>query len=118
VFYDKNFLRFRINQLVTPGSSDDDVIFCSVVKSRLQAGSAAAAHYRSALHGLRTIISEEGIGGIYKGAGPKLLQSVLTAAILFASQRRIYELTKVTYFLHQKFTCWLTSNEVYSAGSD
>ncbi|KAH9959196.1 mitochondrial carrier [Russula dissimulans] len=65
-----------------------------VVKSRLQAGSAAAARYRSALHGLRTIISEEGIGGIYKGAGPKLLQSVLTAAILFASQRRIYELTK------------------------
>jgi solute carrier family 25 (peroxisomal adenine nucleotide transporter), member 17 len=42
------------------------------------------------------IIAEEGISGIYKGAGPKLLQSVLTAAILFASQRRIYELTKVT----------------------
>ena len=35
------------------------------------------------------------MSGIYKGAGPKLIQSVLTAAILFASQRRIYELTKV-----------------------
>jgi hypothetical protein len=49
------------------------------------------------------------MGGIYKGAGPKLVQSVLTAAILFASQRRIYELTKVTCsFLCQNFTRTLT----------
>ena len=49
------------------------------------------------------------MSGIYKGAGPKLLQSVLTAAILFASQRRIYELTKVTpLFLYQSFTYTLT----------
>jgi hypothetical protein len=49
------------------------------------------------------------MGGVYKGAGPKLLQSVLTAAILFASQRRIYELAKVTpSFLYQNFTCTLT----------
>ncbi len=55
------------------------------------------------------IIAEEGISGIYKGAGAKLLQSVLTAAILFASQRRIYELTKVTpSFLHQNSTYTLT----------
>ncbi|KAI0245870.1 peroxisomal membrane protein PMP47B [Lactifluus subvellereus] len=71
-----------------------------VVKSRLQAGHATAERYRSALHGLRTIIAEEGIGGIYKGVGSKLLQSVLTAAILFASQRRIYELTKKVTFIH------------------
>jgi hypothetical protein len=74
-------------------------LFISVVKSRLQAGHAAAARYRSALHGLRTIIAEEGVSGIYKGAGSKLLQSMLTAAILFASQRRIYELTKVAFLL-------------------
>jgi hypothetical protein len=72
-------------------------LFYSVVKSRLQAGHAAAARYRSALHGLRTIIAEEGVSGMYKGAGSKLLQSMLTAAILFASQRRIYELTKVAF---------------------
>jgi hypothetical protein len=49
------------------------------------------------------------MSGIYKGAGPKLIQSVLTAAILFASQRRIYELTKVTpSFLYQNFTYTLT----------
>ena len=75
------------------------------MKSRLQAGHATATRYRSALHGLRTIIAEEGMNGIYKGAGPKLLQSMLTAAILFASQRRIYELTKVTHlFPYQNFT--------------
>jgi adenine nucleotide transporter 17 len=39
-------------------------------------------------------LKEEGIEGLYKGIGSKLLQSVLTAAILFAVQRRIYELTK------------------------
>jgi hypothetical protein len=49
------------------------------------------------------------MSGIYKGAGPKLIQSMLTAAILFASQRRIYELTKVMpSFLYQNFACTLT----------
>lgn len=62
-----------------------------VVKSRLQAGQ---SRYKSSLHGLATILKEEGIQGLYKGIGSKLIQSVLTAAILFAGQRRIYELTK------------------------
>ncbi|KAJ7591088.1 mitochondrial carrier domain-containing protein [Mycena floridula] len=65
-----------------------------VVKSRLQAGHANALRYKSSLDGLLTIIKEEGIEGLYKGVGPKVTQSVLTAAILFASQRRIYEITK------------------------
>ncbi len=66
----------------------------SVVKSRLQAGQASALKYKSSLDGLLTIIREEGLEGLYKGIGSKLIQSVLTAAILFASQRRIYEITK------------------------
>jgi solute carrier family 25 (peroxisomal adenine nucleotide transporter), member 17 len=80
----------------------------SVVKSRLQAGHAAAARYHSALHGLRLIIAEEGFGGIYKGVASKLLQSVLTAAILFASQRRFYELTKkvASLFFCQSYPCF------------
>ncbi|KAI0320780.1 mitochondrial carrier [Amylostereum chailletii] len=65
-----------------------------VVKSRLQAGQEHAQRYQSALHGLRTIVDEEGFGGLYKGVSSKLVQSVLTAAILFAGQRRIYEMTK------------------------
>ncbi|KAF8639852.1 hypothetical protein AX17_001107 [Amanita inopinata Kibby_2008] len=65
-----------------------------VVKSRLQAGSANALKYKSSLDGLLTILKGEGIEGLYKGIGSKLIQSVLTAAILFAGQRRIYEVTK------------------------
>lgn len=40
------------------------------------------------------ILEQEGVQGLYKGASSKLVQSVLTAAILFAGQKRIYELTK------------------------
>ncbi|KAI0960552.1 hypothetical protein AcW1_005036 [Taiwanofungus camphoratus] len=65
-----------------------------VVKSRLQAGQARALKYRSSLDGLLTIIKEEGMGGLYKGVISKLIQSVLTAAILFMVQRRIYEIMK------------------------
>lgn len=66
----------------------------SVIKSRLQANHEHAKQYRSAWHGIRTVLREEGVEGLYKGAPSKLLQSVLTAAILFAGQRRIYEITK------------------------
>lgn len=66
----------------------------SVIKSRLQAGAPNASKYKSSFDGLRRILREEGIEGLYKGIGNKLLQSVLTAAILFAVQRRIFELTK------------------------
>ncbi|KAF8165368.1 mitochondrial carrier domain-containing protein [Crassisporium funariophilum] len=65
-----------------------------VVKSRLQAGSANSLKYKSAFDGLLTILKEEGVEGLYKGIGSKVVQSVLTAAILFAGQRRIFEVTK------------------------
>ncbi|KAK0230797.1 mitochondrial carrier domain-containing protein [Armillaria fumosa] len=65
-----------------------------VIKSRMQAGHSSALGYKSTLDGLLTILQEEGIHGLYKGVGSKLTQSVLTAAILFAGQRRIYEMTK------------------------
>ncbi|GBE80075.1 mitochondrial carrier [Sparassis latifolia] len=65
-----------------------------VMKSRLQAGQAHALKYKSSLDGILTIIKDEGIEGLYKGIGSKLVQSVLTAAILFMGQRRIYEITK------------------------
>ena len=60
----------------------------------MQAGSEKALKYKSSLDGLRTIIKDEGISGLYKGIGSKLTQSVLTAAILFVMQKRIYEMTK------------------------
>ena len=66
----------------------------SVVKSRLQAGATISLKYKSSLDGLLTILQEEGVGGLYKGIGSKIVQSVLTAAILFTGQRRIFEITK------------------------
>lgn len=65
-----------------------------VIKSRLQAGQAQALEYKSSLGGLLAILKDEGVQGLYKGIGSKLAQSVLTAAILFSVQRRIYEITK------------------------
>ncbi|KAI0690864.1 mitochondrial carrier domain-containing protein [Cytidiella melzeri] len=65
-----------------------------VLKSRMQAGSSEGQRYKSSLHGLFVIIEEEGITGLYKGIGTKLMQSVLNAAILFVSQRRIFEITR------------------------
>ncbi|KAG8816128.1 hypothetical protein FRC18_001164 [Serendipita sp. 400] len=64
-----------------------------VVKSRLQAG---RAEYPSAWAGLQAILAREGVAGLYKGISSKLVQSVLTAAILFAGQKRVYEITKAT----------------------
>ena len=69
------------------------------MKSRLQAGQANAQRYKSSLDGVLTILREEGIEGLYKGVGSKLVQSVLTAAILFAGQKRIYEMTKKVRFV-------------------
>ncbi|KAJ9149254.1 Peroxisomal membrane protein PMP47B [Pleurostoma richardsiae] len=40
---------------------------------------------------LRRVIKEEGYAGLYKGIGPKVTQSVLTAALLFAFKDALYE---------------------------
>ncbi|TFK75936.1 mitochondrial carrier [Pluteus cervinus] len=84
------FVLGALSKLVATGSTYPYI----VIKSRLQAGQAHALKYKSSLDGLLTILREEGIKGLYKGVGSKLTQSVITAAILFACQRRIYEMTK------------------------
>ncbi|KAI9574475.1 peroxisomal membrane protein PMP47B [Boletus coccyginus] len=83
------FVLGALSKLVATGTTYPYI----VVKSRLQAGHARAERYRSTFHGLLTIFREEGLQGLYGGAGSKLLQSVLTAAILFVAQKRIYDLT-------------------------
>ncbi|KAG2152211.1 peroxisomal membrane protein PMP47B [Suillus cothurnatus] len=84
------FVLGALSKLVATGSTYPYI----VLKSRLQAGQARAEQYKSSLDGLASILKEEGIQGLYKGVGSKLLQSVLTAAILFAVQRRLYEFIK------------------------
>ncbi|KAH8926207.1 mitochondrial carrier [Atractiella rhizophila] len=64
------------------------------IKSRQQANIPNSKQHRSSLHALRAIVDEEGVEGLYRGIGPKLFQSVLTAAFLFMSKERIYAITK------------------------
>lgn len=42
---------------------------------------------------LSRVVREEGYAGLYKGIGPKVTQSVLTAALLFAFKDALYEQT-------------------------
>ncbi|KAI1099096.1 mitochondrial carrier [Jackrogersella minutella] len=42
---------------------------------------------------IRRVVKEEGYAGLYKGIGPKVTQSVLTAAFLFAFKDVLYEQT-------------------------
>ncbi|KAI6248761.1 Peroxisomal membrane protein PMP47A [Erysiphe necator] len=42
---------------------------------------------------MRSIINEEGYQGLFKGIGPKVIQSVLTSAFLFAFKDVLYEQT-------------------------
>ena len=43
------------------------------------------------IESVRRVIREEGVGGLYGGIGPKVTQSVLTAAFLFAFKDVLYE---------------------------
>jgi len=42
---------------------------------------------------LNKIVAQEGYGGLYKGIGPKIIQSVITAAFLFAFKDALYDMT-------------------------
>ncbi|PWW72628.1 mitochondrial carrier [Tuber magnatum] len=62
------------------------------VKSRMHvAGKGEKKH--SVYESLRNIVQEEGWTGLYGGIGPKLVQSVLTAAFLFAFKDALYVFT-------------------------
>ncbi len=43
------------------------------------------------MRSFQRVIREEGWGGLYKGIGPKVTQSVITAAFLFAFKDALYE---------------------------
>lgn len=67
-----------------------------VIKARQQAISNDADRPQKAnvWTAMTEVVHEEGFGGLYRGISSKLLQSILTAAILFASKERIYQITK------------------------
>lgn len=66
-----------------------------VIKSRMQLKQSnnEEARYYSTADGFRKILRNEGARGLYKGIDSKLLQSVLTAAILFVAKENIFNYT-------------------------
>ncbi|KAI9503788.1 hypothetical protein GGI25_003829 [Coemansia spiralis] len=66
-----------------------------LVKSRMQLKQSKNENerYSSLVDGLRKVIANEGIAGLYKGIESKLLQSVLTASLLFMSKEALFSYT-------------------------
>jgi adenine nucleotide transporter 17 len=64
------------------------------VKSRMHVAGAGADGGREGMAStLKRIVSEEGWSGLYGGIGPKVTQSVITAAFLFAFKDALYAYT-------------------------
>ncbi|KAJ2487122.1 hypothetical protein EV174_000734 [Coemansia sp. RSA 2320] len=63
-----------------------------LIKSRMQLKQSKNENerYDSLMDGLRKVIAQEGIAGLYKGIESKLLQSVLTASLLFVSKEALF----------------------------
>ena len=62
------------------------------VKSRMHVASKEEAR-KGIMHSLKRIMTEEGWSGLYKGIVPKITQSVITAAFLFAFKDALYDLS-------------------------
>ncbi|KNE59156.1 hypothetical protein AMAG_03484 [Allomyces macrogynus ATCC 38327] len=70
-----------------------------VVKNRMQLKQSKtddSARYSSVMDGFRKILKQEGVKGLYKGIETKIVQSVLTASLLFTAKE---ELFKVAVFI-------------------
>ncbi|KDN46799.1 mitochondrial carrier [Tilletiaria anomala UBC 951] len=65
-----------------------------VIKSRQQSGVNEKGKSNNVWTAMTDVVQHEGIAGLYRGISSKLLQSVLTAAILFMSKERVFDLTK------------------------
>ncbi|PVV00990.1 hypothetical protein BB560_004606 [Smittium megazygosporum] len=64
-----------------------------LIKAQMQIKKSEQEDFNSVLDGFRWIISSKGVGGLYSGIESRLLQSVLTAAILFMTKESLYKLT-------------------------
>jgi len=61
------------------------------VKSRMHVANAKEGPQDGMMQSFRGIVKREGWGGLYKGIAPKVTQSVITAAFLFAFKDALYE---------------------------
>ncbi|KAJ2847015.1 hypothetical protein GGI22_006091 [Coemansia erecta] len=66
-----------------------------LIKSRMQLKQSKNENerYSSLMDGLRKVIANEGIAGLYKGIESKIIQSVLTASFLFMSKEALFSYT-------------------------
>ncbi|KAL9933923.1 hypothetical protein V8E36_007005 [Tilletia maclaganii] len=79
-----------LSKLVATGTTYPQI----VIKSRMQSGSTGKGAKGNVWSAMVDIVNSEGFAGLYRGISSKLLQSVLTAAILFMSKERVFLLTK------------------------
>lgn len=61
------------------------------VKSRMHVANSREGPQDGMMQSLKGIVKREGWGGLYKGIAPKVTQSVITAAFLFAFKDALYE---------------------------
>lgn len=74
-----------LGKLIATGSTYPYI----TLKARMQLRQKATDQY-TFLSGFAKIMKDEGVSGLYKGIGPKILQSVLTAALLFAFKEQLF----------------------------
>ncbi|KAK0552685.1 hypothetical protein OC846_001823 [Tilletia horrida] len=79
-----------LSKLVATGTTYPQI----VIKSRMQSGGTGKGARGNVWSAMVDIVNSEGFAGLYRGISSKLLQSVLTAAILFMSKERVFLLTK------------------------
>ncbi|KAM7220868.1 peroxisomal membrane protein PMP47B [Rhypophila decipiens] len=63
------------------------------VKSQMHVASGKGEKKEGMMEAINRVVKEEGYAGLYKGIGPKVSQSVITAAFLFAFKDVLYEHT-------------------------
>ncbi|CAJ2508462.1 Uu.00g134880.m01.CDS01 [Anthostomella pinea] len=63
------------------------------VKSQMHVADNKAGRREGMAQAISRVVKEEGYAGLYKGIGPKVTQSVMTAAFLFAFKDVLYEQT-------------------------
>ncbi|XP_025103087.1 peroxisomal membrane protein PMP34-like isoform X3 [Pomacea canaliculata] len=64
-----------------------------VIQSRLRAGLSKAEKAQSMIQNILYLVKQQGIGALYKGMEAKLLQTVLTAALMFLAYEKIAAFT-------------------------
>lgn len=85
------FLLGALGKLLATGSTYPYI----TLKARMQLRQSGADRY-TFLSGFAKIMRDEGVAGLYKGVGPKILQSVLTAALLFGFKEQLFATAKST----------------------